>query len=130
MQGCAAGDGQSCSQAHAHVRSLHAQNQPVSLLPMHATSAAAERFNSTYGAMYTAVRSSLALGTDDKMARVHTMENLSRFKQTAQPEIVTMRLMELVDKSKVYLKRLRAANVAAPVAEGPTMRGRGRPRTN
>eukprot|EP00955_Chlamydomonas_euryale_P053773 355612-Chlamydomonas_euryale.AAC.2 len=45
-----------------------------------------------------------------------------------QPEIVTMRLMELVDKSNGYLKRLR--EVAAPVAEGRTTRGRGRPRTN
>eukprot|EP00955_Chlamydomonas_euryale_P102802 365445-Chlamydomonas_euryale.AAC.2 len=97
---------------------------------MHATSAAAERFNSTYGAMYTAERSSLALGTDDKIARVHTMENVSRYQQTVQPEIVTMRLMEFVDKSKGYLKRLRAAEVAAPVAEGPTTRGHGHPRTN
>eukprot|EP00955_Chlamydomonas_euryale_P001837 20842-Chlamydomonas_euryale.AAC.1 len=67
------------------------------LLPMHATSATAERFNPTYGAMYTAERCSLAPGTADKMARVCTMENFSRFQQTAQPEIVTMRLMELVD---------------------------------
>eukprot|EP00955_Chlamydomonas_euryale_P012220 131487-Chlamydomonas_euryale.AAC.1 len=64
------------------------------------------------------------------MARVRTMENFSRYQQTAQPEIVIMRLMELVDKSKGYLERLRAAEVAAPVAEGPTTRGRGRPRTN
>eukprot|EP00955_Chlamydomonas_euryale_P009008 96320-Chlamydomonas_euryale.AAC.7 len=97
---------------------------------MHATSAAAEHFNSTYGAMYMAERSSLALGTEDKMARVHTVENSSRYQQTAQPEIVTMRLMELVDKFKCYLKRLRAAEVAARVAEGPTTRGHGRPRTN
>eukprot|EP00955_Chlamydomonas_euryale_P075026 362193-Chlamydomonas_euryale.AAC.6 len=97
---------------------------------MHATSAAAERFNSTYGAMCTAERSSLALGTADKMARVHTMQNFSRYQQSAQPEIVTMRLVELVDKSKGYLKRLRAAEVAAPVAEGPTTRGHGRLRTN
>eukprot|EP00955_Chlamydomonas_euryale_P113162 366198-Chlamydomonas_euryale.AAC.5 len=80
--------------------------------------------------MYTAERSSLPLGTDDKMARVHTMENFSRYQQAAQPEIVTMRLMELVDKPKGYLKRLRAAGVAAPVAKGPTTRARGRPRTN
>eukprot|EP00955_Chlamydomonas_euryale_P017964 191025-Chlamydomonas_euryale.AAC.1 len=64
------------------------------------------------------------------MARVRTMENFSRYQQTAQPEVVTMRLMELANKSKGYLKRLRAAQVAAPVAEGPTARGRGRPHTN
>eukprot|EP00955_Chlamydomonas_euryale_P052933 355323-Chlamydomonas_euryale.AAC.6 len=97
---------------------------------MHATSAAAERFNSTYGAIYTAERSTLVLGTDDKMASAHTMEKFSRYQQTAQPEIVTMRLMEFVDKSKGYLKRLRAAEVAALVAEGRTTRGHGRPRTN
>eukprot|EP00955_Chlamydomonas_euryale_P012221 131488-Chlamydomonas_euryale.AAC.1 len=55
--------------------------------------------------MYTAERSSLALSTADKMARVRTMEDFSRYQQTAQPEIVTMRLMELVDKSKGYLER-------------------------
>eukprot|EP00955_Chlamydomonas_euryale_P087689 364317-Chlamydomonas_euryale.AAC.5 len=41
---------------------------------MHATSAAAEHFNSTYGAMDTAERASLALGTADKMARAHHSE--------------------------------------------------------
>eukprot|EP00955_Chlamydomonas_euryale_P052477 355166-Chlamydomonas_euryale.AAC.4 len=50
------------------------------------------------------------------MARVRTMENFSRYQQTSQPEIVTLRLMELVDKSKGYLKRMHAAEVAAPVA--------------
>eukprot|EP00955_Chlamydomonas_euryale_P064513 359006-Chlamydomonas_euryale.AAC.1 len=101
------------------------------LLPMHATSAAVERFNSTYGAMYTAERSSLAFDMADKIAGVRTMENFSRYQQTARPEIATMRLMDLVDKSKGYLKRLRAAEVAAPVAEGPTTRGHmhARPRT-
>eukprot|EP00955_Chlamydomonas_euryale_P031666 332326-Chlamydomonas_euryale.AAC.1 len=64
------------------------------------------------------------------MARVRTMENFSRFQQTAQPEMVTMRLMELVDESKGYLKRLRAAETAVPAAEARTKRGRGRPHTN
>eukprot|EP00955_Chlamydomonas_euryale_P027776 293145-Chlamydomonas_euryale.AAC.1 len=41
--------------------------------------AAENRQSSTYGAMYTAERCGLALGMADKMARVRTMENFSRY---------------------------------------------------
>eukprot|EP00955_Chlamydomonas_euryale_P079701 363330-Chlamydomonas_euryale.AAC.18 len=44
-------------------------NAAMRLLSMHATSAAAERFNSTCGATYTADRCSLALAMANKMAQ-------------------------------------------------------------
>eukprot|EP00955_Chlamydomonas_euryale_P105644 365655-Chlamydomonas_euryale.AAC.2 len=78
------------------------------------------------GAMYSADRCSLALATADKMAQVRTMENLSRYQQT-QPEMVTIRLVELVDKSKGYMKRLRTAEEAESVVSGRNVHGRGRP---
>eukprot|EP00955_Chlamydomonas_euryale_P031275 329070-Chlamydomonas_euryale.AAC.2 len=61
------------------------------------------------------------------MARVRTMENFSHYQQTAQPEMVTMRLVELVDKCKGHIKRLRVAEEAESVAAGRNVHGRGRP---
>eukprot|EP00955_Chlamydomonas_euryale_P108078 365817-Chlamydomonas_euryale.AAC.12 len=41
-----------------------------------------------------------------------------------QPAMLTMRPVELVDMSKGYMQRVRAAEVAEPVAAGRNMRGR------